>query len=540
MTKRKQTTFKQKPTPEDFVERVIVKFVDGVRLPYEKGVEKAIMDKKLGPIKELIKKFPKISFGPLFTSIAPNRIHSLVNRARALDPSYNPPDFLAFYAIETPKGTDRAALVKQLISWDTVDYAYEEPRVSDPGFHFPPPGFGPEPPPPPEPNDDPEFSNQGYLKQAPDGIGAIHAWGVRGGAGFGVKMVDIEKGWKIDYEFIETLNTVHIDTHEDLPGDKITLLSGFLDRWSTPGLAHGTSTLGVIAAVDNNIGCIGIAPHVSEIGLVSYRRTPVRNAQGEPVASVFSQTDAILDAIDAMDIGDVLLLEMQISIFGLVKVPAELDPASFEVIRCATALGIVVVEAAGNGGVDLDTVTIPFATIEDRKKNTRESIVYEVIEGHPDWIDLILGNRPLNRSNVHFRDSGAIVVGAGSSTTPRTRMGFSCYGSRIDCHAWGENVQTLTTNLTGESHDYGHFNGTSSASAIIAGVVVATQGMSLEHLRRSLSPREMREILSKPVNTPQEWMRPTPTEDPDEDRIAVMPNLVSIIIHLNAMIVSGE
>ena len=72
-----------------------------------------------------------------------------------------------------------------------------------------------------------------------------------------------------------------------------------------------------------------------------------------------------------------------------------MDVADFDAIRLAVALGIVVVEAAGNGGFDLDNYT----------------------DGAGDFV--------LRRGSVDFKDSGAIMVGASTSTVPHNRMGFS-------------------------------------------------------------------------------------------------------------------
>lgn len=71
-------------------------------------------------------------------------------------------------------------------------------------------------------------------------------------------------------------------------------------------------------------------------------------------ATSFNRTDAIVAAASAMSFADVLLLESQTNYGGLSLVPCEAEPAVFDAIRLATALGIVVVEAGGNGGNDLD------------------------------------------------------------------------------------------------------------------------------------------------------------------------------------------
>ena len=100
-------------------------------------------------------------------------------------------------------------------------------------------------------------------------------------------------------------------------------------------------------AVDNTQNCIGIAHEVTHPKAVS------------PLPDDYSMEDretAIFQAIDHLDndplSGGVLLLELQLNELRLL--PVEVEPATFEAIRLATALGIVVVEAAGNGALDLD------------------------------------------------------------------------------------------------------------------------------------------------------------------------------------------
>ena len=74
-----------------------------------------------------------------------------------------------------------------------------------------------------------------------------------------------------------------------------------------------------------------------------------------------------------------------------------------------SGLGIVVVEAAGNAMLNLGTL--------------------------PQF----------DRASSSFQESGAILVGGGTSTFPHGRAGGTNFGARIDCYAWAENITTTSS-----------------------------------------------------------------------------------------------
>jgi Subtilase family len=315
-------------------------------------------------------------------------------------------------------------------------------------------------PPPLNPADDPRSANQGYLDAAPSGIDARWAW--ENSDGTGVGFVDLERGW--------TLN------HEDLAAANINVISGVNQDFH----GHGTAVLGEVVAVDNNIGGIGISPGATA-RVVSQWRTPV----------IYNTAEAILSAVATMNTGDVLLLEAQTSYPTVAGyVPVEVEPAVFDAIQFATSQGITVVEAGANGSVDLD--------------------VFQDLNG----------KQVLNRNSPDFQDSGAIIVGAASSTVPHQRLSFSNFGSRIDCFAWGQNIDTSGDGWTGTATNAytTSFGGTSGASPIIAGAALLMQSWRTQQNNNRYTPSELRALLSDVTLN-------TPSADPTSDRIGVMPDL---------------
>lgn len=279
---------------------------------------------------------------------------------------------------------------------------------------------------------------QGYLRQAPGGIDAPSAWAKPGGRGDAVWFADVEGAW----------NT----KHEDLPGDRVTAIGPPMPGrdWEM----HGTAVLGEVVSRDNELGMFGIAPNVARIITSSVTRA--------------SAATAIHLAQAQLRTGDVLLIELH-SIGPRGRyLPMEYWDDVFDVIQIATARGVVVIEAAGNGFEDLD---------------------HEAYQG---------------KLERRTRDSGAILVGAGAPAvagyTDRSRLDFSNYGSRVDVQGWGRMVATL---------DYGDlqgcdaaqrkytstFAGTSSASPIVAGAALLIESIVKTERGCPLSPSDLRALL---------------------------------------------
>lgn len=443
---------------QDSPDRVVVRFHDRVAVAPEKGAERHVEKNRIGPWEELEKRFPGIHLEPSFSAIEPEKLVELQRRATEMDPAYRPTNLFAFFNVEAPPSTDLEALAKELRAWQAIERAYVDRAGPDPAVVA---------------ADDPRSANQGYLDPAPDGIDAEYAWGFVGGDGVGQRFIDLERGW--------TLN------HEDLTAHGGSVLHGSIRDGSR---SHGTSVLGEICAVDNTVGCVGIVPNVASFDCVSYWGS--------------TRVNAVLSAIINLDFGDLLLLEAQVDTEGPTTLygPIEVLDAEFEAIRLATALGVIVVEAGGNGtnngmapGLDMDTYV-----------NASGELILFRDAGNPD-----------------FRDSGAIIVSAATSAAPHTRRTYGPFGERIDCYAWSQNIDTTASTSAGSTTAYTTgFSGTSGASPIISGAALSLQGIAEATLGMRFGPYQMRALLSDPATG-------TPPAVTETTAIGVMPDLRAII-----------
>ncbi|OCL06089.1 subtilisin-like protein [Glonium stellatum] len=411
---------------------------------------------------------------PLISSQEPSAVTALVERAARMDPTYKPVDFGAWYQVHLQPGMYKshssASAASDLASGQELNLVHPSHvaelarRVEEPDEVECAHAMRPVPPPMPVPNPEanPREANEIYHAAAPQGIDARYAWTRLGGDGAGIGLVDIERGWDLN--------------HEDLRASNITLISGVNQDF----LNHGTSVLGEILMTDNAIGGVGIAPNCTARVISQWRTSGQYNTPA-----------TIIDAVAHMSFGDVLQLEAQEvddNIPNSPFFPVEIKDATYEAIRLATALGITVVEAGSNGSQDLDTYANP------------------------------AGLKILNRSSPNFRDSGAIMVGAATSSVPHDPMWFTNHGSRIDLYAWGENVDTTT--IESEGTYISNFSGTSSATPIISGSALCVQGIAQATMNRRFSPLELRRILA---------IDGTPSRNGTSDKIGIMPNLRAII-----------
>lgn len=316
-----------------------------------------------------------------------------------------------YYKVTLEPGQDVRQVADQLKSQPGVAEAY------------------PAPIPAPLPSTPNLVSNQNYLNPAPQNMGITAAATLPGATGKAVKVVDVEYAW----------NSAHEDLAKARATGALWPMGTPANPWAydaytaTNATNHGTAVAGILAGTRNTFGINGIASDSDFHMVNSYSA----EAGWDPAS-------AITLATSKMSAGDVMLIEQQTyGPDGTTLVPIEWIPSVYDAIKAATAKNIVVIEPAGNGAANLD--------------------------------DSVYGSTfPLGKPS-----SGALMIGAGKNCVTdsyHSRTYSSNYGKRVLLQGPGECVAS-----TGYGDAYGSgntaytnsFNGTSSASAVVAGVAAS-------------------------------------------------------------------
>jgi serine protease len=366
-------------------------------------------------------------------------------------------DLKLWYIIDLPRGASAAEVASILNSLDVVEYAEPERLPAPPPVDIAPPT--------------PVFSgNQTYKSAPPTGVGVPTTAEIPGSDGTAIRFADVEYSWRLDHEDLE------IPASNTLVPPGRTASDPFAD------INHGTAVLGEVHGEVNTYGVTGIAPASNPFV------APANYTSGYNPALAINHASSGAGVLIA---GDVIIIEQQIGACGGAAYgPLEDIQSVFDAISTATAAGRIVVEAAGNGNVNLDSTAC---------------------------------GTKFNRS---VRDSGAIIVGAGSSTD-HSRLGFSTYGSRVDVQGWGQNV---TTTGYGDAFNPGGderqrytnaFSGTSSATPIVSGAALAVNGARQACGLPLLNSVQMRTALAASG---------TPQGNPGTGNIGPLPSVRGAII----------
>lgn len=376
-------------------------------------------------------------------------------------------DLRTHFMVEVPAGVSAQAMIDALNTLPEVEMAQPHPEP------VAPPVVG-------------EYQDQQkYWRAANQGLGFDDVKWWKGGTGKFVKIADAEY----------TFNSAHVDlpTITNVVANGIEIPGGNDD--------HGTAVLGQLVSKADGAGTTGAAWQAGIAFAATYTFTP-------PLANaVWDVGDAVTKAAANVGNGGVVLIEQQL---GGPNVPANPPPGSqlglvpvewykpwYDAIVTVVGNGVTVVEAAGNGSENLD------------------GAAYGAGNG---------GHFPFKPANA----SGAIIVGAGAvqggSDKPRSRLGFSNYGSILSLQGHGENVVTTgygtLLNTDGKNKRYASdFGGTSGASPCVTAAVALAQSIRKGVDNTYFTPAQIRTLLINNAIAQQAGTNPV------NQKIGPMPNL---------------
>ncbi|MPZ24764.1 MAG: S8 family serine peptidase, partial [Dehalococcoidia bacterium] len=228
--------------------------------------------------------------------------------------------------------------------------------------------------------------------------GAENAVNVTGNAGAGTKVAVIDTGFDSD----------HPDLEVNIAGGRNFVANPDNNNYEDDN-GHGTHVAGTIAAADNGIGLVGVAPEASLYGL------KVLNAQG---SGSFGDIVKAIEWATGLGGGTKAdIINMSLGCFGA----GCNDPALKAAVDNAYAAGVLVVVAAGNNGPGANTV------------------------GYPAMYDSAIAVAATNSSNAV--------------------ASFSSRGSQVELAAPGVSIRSTYPN-----NSYATLNGTSMATPHVAGL----------------------------------------------------------------------
>jgi hypothetical protein len=297
-----------------YVPRIMVKFKEDAKLPYEFGVGTLIDKQGLGKWREFAQRFPGARLEPLYVALGPKDLEALIERALSRVKTYRPARFLSWFVIPMPEVRTRDATARalaELSAWPGLELAYLE--------------SGPARPP-----------STDFKKRAKKGIDldAALKLGTPGARGSGINIIDIEQGWNFE--------------DSTMPP---SMGSSPIHGCSKIFFDHGTDVVSIIAGGGR---VTGIAPdaNVKAASRWHCQWNPNTQAYDSGFCNIPSTHDALEVVLKHLwahgKQGDIILIESQTQYQFL---PEEVQPTVFEQIKLATSCGFVVIEPAGNSGL---------------------------------------------------------------------------------------------------------------------------------------------------------------------------------------------
>lgn len=308
--------------------------------------------------------------------------------------------------------------------------------------------------------------------------------------GTGEWIVDIERAWVMD-----CIDQSHVRDLRVPPAD-------WLDPSEHDDKKHGTAVAGIILGGTDKTGTKivdGIAPGATFVKGLCFDFSNVSkpidmlHSKITEAATYLSQNAPPVppDPDSPSSRTGVILIELE-RWNGL---PVETLKPVFDAIQTVVMAGHIVVQPAGNGGINLDTASGEWS--------------YDVVDSTTGETTKVAHS--LDRTKG-MPMSGAITVASASTGQDVDdygevidRFSPSCvtnFGSMVDCWAWGDSIGTLCAEQPASPSDPYYtssvpieFGKTSGASAIIAGAILLMQQARRDEGKSRLNAGQIRGLL---------------------------------------------
>lgn len=196
-----------------------------------------------------------------------------------------------------------------------------------------------------QPNDDTFYR---YIQWAPQAVKAPDAWAA-GCTGKGARVAIIDGG----------IHSAHVDLVANLDvAASRSFVPGFAFNQDTGTFWHGTHVAGIVAAADNSLGTVGIAPEATIIGVKA-----LHSGSGEFGWIISAILYAATPLAEGGGGADIINMSLGADFARNDPEARGLVAALNKAVNFADRFGVLVVSSAGNDAYDLDhtgnLVTVP-------------------------------------------------------------------------------------------------------------------------------------------------------------------------------------
>ena len=322
------------------------------------------------------------------------------------------------------------------------------------------------------------------VQWAPDAVSAPAAWAA-GYQGAGARVAVIDGG----------IDANHVDVAANLDvAHSASFVPGFAFNQDTPGFHHATHVAGIIAAPNNGIGIIGIAPQATIIAVKALQGGS--GSFGAVINAIYYAATPIAENGGGADI-----INMSLGALFPSNGASHLLNALSRATSYANQRGVTVIASAGNDATDFDhtanLVDVPAMSV---------GVIAVAATGPTGWGANPAANLDAHASYSNYGQSVISLAGPGGDNQLFGTVAGNAICSRPR-HPSGSVVQRcwvwdMVISGSGGTTGYSWADGTSMAAPAVAGVAALIKGKNPGITREQLEAklRSSADDLGKPGN----------------------------------------